>query len=271
LFNEKAIISRWVADIYDQNETGTEDVEFLLSVIGPEPKRILEVACGSGRILVPLAKAGHTVTGIDADECMLAKIPAKAKGKGNCDCLANIEWRAADAVHDDWGAGYDTVVLAGNILYNIVSDMDYAQAQALFIHKAAAALKPGGCVYIDYQPGNCYPARPRKSPPKSRGERVVWEGTDSAGNFGRMILLDNAYDKKTRLSAFTRRFELTLPSGETIRQDIPCVKHFASLGQLHGWLAEAGLAVEREYGDYRRSPIGRKTCRAIILARKGAR
>ena len=42
LFNEKPIISKWVADIYDQKVTETEDVEFLLSVIGKEPKRILE-------------------------------------------------------------------------------------------------------------------------------------------------------------------------------------------------------------------------------------
>jgi len=36
-----------------------DHIEFLLSVVGPTPKRILEVCCGSGRILVPLANAGH--------------------------------------------------------------------------------------------------------------------------------------------------------------------------------------------------------------------
>ena len=268
MFNEKTIISKWVADIYDQNETGTDDVEFLLSVIGPQPKKILEIACGSGRILVPLAKAGHKVTGLDADAYMLAKIAAKAEGKGNCGCLENIEWRAADAVHDAWGEGYDAVVLAGNILYNIVSDMDYEKAQALFIRKAAAALAPGGVVYIDYQPGSHSLARPRKAPSKSRGERVIWEGSDSGGNFGKMSLLDGSYDKGARLSTFTRRFELTLQSGETIRQEIPCVKHFATLEQIHDWLKGAGFSIEQEYGDYQRHPISRKTHRAIILARK---
>ena len=86
-----------------------------------------------------------------------------------------------------------------------------------------------------------------------------------------MVLLPGTYDKKTRLSAFTRRFELTLKSGETIRQDIPCVKHSATLEQIHGWLADAGFSIEQEYGDYQRNPISRKTHRAIILARKEAR
>ena len=262
MFSEKAIISKWVADIYDQNETGTEDVEFLLSAIGPQPKKILEVACGSGRILVPLAKAGHMVTGLDADECMLAKIPAKAEG------LGHIQWRAANAVHDAWGEGFDVVVLAGNILYNIVSDMDYEKAQELLIRKAAVALAPGGCVYIDYQPGDHSFTHPDRAPKRS-GERVVWEGSDSGGNYGRMLLLaGGTYDKKTRLSTFTRRFELTLQNGETIRQELLCQKHFATLEQIHGWLAESGFSIEQEYGGHDRQPIGKHTHRAIILARK---
>ncbi len=49
------------------------------------------------------------------DEAMLSKIPAKAEG------IDNITWRVADAIRDDWGKGYDVVVIAGNLLMNIVS------------------------------------------------------------------------------------------------------------------------------------------------------
>ena len=53
MFNEEKIIAKWAADMYDANETDTADVDFALSIVGDAPKRILEVACGSGRILVP--------------------------------------------------------------------------------------------------------------------------------------------------------------------------------------------------------------------------
>ena len=46
------------------------------------------------------------------------------------------------------------------------------------------------------------------------------------------------------------------------------VKHFASLEEIHDWLAASGLVIEEEYGDYARSPIGETTNRAIIWARK---
>ncbi len=144
MYNEKSAIAKWNADMYDRNETGTGDVEFALSVIGGAPRNILEIACGSGRFLVPLAKAGHIVTGLDFDEYMLEKISKKAAG------LSNITWRRADAVKDEWGTGFDVVMLAGNFLFNLISDMDYEKAQELLIRKAADSLKPGGSVYIDY-------------------------------------------------------------------------------------------------------------------------
>ena len=262
MFNEKPIISKWVADMYEQEVTETDDVDFLLSLIGQAPKRILEVCCGSGRILVPLAEAGHMASGLDADGFMLAKIPEKAEG------LETIEWRQADAVSGDWGTGFDVVVLAGNILYNIVSDMEYEKAQELFIRKAASALVHGGHVYIEYQPGGHRLTQEDKSH-KDSGDWTVWEGTDNEGNHGKMKLLAGEYDSNTRLDTFTRRFELTLKSGETIQEDIPCVKHFATLNQIHNWLSDAGFSIEQEYGDYNRNPIVENTKRVIIFARKG--
>ena len=263
MFNKQSIISKWAADMYDKQETDMADVDFLLSVIGPAPKRIFEIACGSGRILVSLAKAGHTVSGLDADESMLAKIPAKAKG------LSNINWRKADAVHDDWGTGFDVVVLAGNILYNIVSDIGNAKAQELFIQKAASALAPGGYIYIDYQPGGHSLVNPELPLENNEDDEdwVIWEGMDNDGNCGRMLhRAGGTYDANTGLHHFVRRFEISLKSGEVITHDIPSQKHFVTLEQLHNWLENAGFIIQQEYGDYNRNPIQDGV---IIYAQKG--
>lgn len=125
MFKEQTIILKWIADMYDQHVTDTNDVKFALSVIGSEPKRILEIACGSGRILVPMAKVGYNVTGLDFDEYIMSKIALKVVG------MDNITWRKADVISDDWGIGFDVVVLAGNFLFNIITDMEYDKAQHL--------------------------------------------------------------------------------------------------------------------------------------------
>ena len=257
MFNEKEIIAKWNADMYECTETDMSDVKFALSVIGTNPKRILEIACGSGRILVPLAKAGHIVTGLDFDEYMLGKINAKSDG------LQNIDWKKADVIKDNWGKDYDVAMLASNFLFNLVAEIDYAKAQALVIQKSANALATGGYIYIDY----AYTLHPEIWFGSDK-EIVIWEGADSEGNMGKMFLHSNQFDHKTRLLRFVRSFELTLSDGSIIKQDIPSVKHFATLNQVHSWLDSSGFILEEEYGDYNRNPISDGTTRAIIWARK---
>ncbi len=257
MYNEESIISKWIAEMYDQDETDTSDVNFLLSIIGQKPKRILEIACGSGRILVPMAKAGHIVTGLDFDEYMLNQIKSKSDG------ISNLTWRKADVVNDDWDNNYDIVVIAGNFLFNIVSDMGYEQSQRLLIEKSAQSLISGGVLYIDYG-YTLHPENWFSDPSK----RVIWQGTDSDGNMGKMILFGSTFDKETGINEFTRRFELRCANGKKIKQDIHSVKHFATLDQIHSWLSSAGFIIEKEFGDYSRNPIGENTKRAIIYASK---
>lgn len=257
MFIEKSIIAKWNADMYDLNETETDDVEFALSIIGAAPKKILEIACGSGRFLVPMAKAGHTVTGLDFDKYMLDKIKAKSAG------MSNIIWHKADVIREEWGKGFDVVVLAGNFLFNLVSDMDYEEAQSLLFKKASDALVPGGSVYTDYG----YTMHPEKWFHYS-GEKLIWQGADSDGNTGRMILFNSTFDKERSINRFTRRFELTLTDGRRVMEDIPSSKHFATLKQIHTWLSSNGFIVEEEYGDYNRNPISENTGRAVIWAKK---
>lgn len=132
MFNEKPIISKRVADMYDQKITETDDVDFMLSLIDQTPKRILEVCCGSGRILMPLAEAGHMVYGLDADTFMLGKIPEKAKG------LNNIKWWQADAYNGNYGK---MTLLAGE--YNSDARLD------TFIRRFELKLKNGETVQQD--------------------------------------------------------------------------------------------------------------------------
>ncbi len=257
MYNEKDVISKWNSEMYDCNETDTNDVEFALSVIGVEPKRILEIACGSGRFLVPMANAGHNVTGLDFDEHMLNRIAAKTSG------TQNIRWHKSDVINDEWETGFDIVLLAANFLFNIVSDMNYEQAQELMIKKSAGALVSGGYVLIDYA-YTLYPEKWFNNP----NPNIVWQGTDSEGNWGKMVLLNNTYDNETGIVKYTRRFEMTLADGNSLVQEIPTEKHFVTLDQIREWLNRFGFVIENEWGDYHGNPISENTHRAIIWAKK---
>jgi SAM-dependent methyltransferase len=255
----KACRDYWYAYIYEQQVVQEDEVAFLLETVGKTPQRILEVACGGGRILARLAAAGHAVSGFDADDAMLAHCRVKIRPFDSAACYR------ADALQEDWGGAYDVVVLAGNILLNLVTDMDYKDAQALLIRKAAEALRPGGHLYLDL---DCFD-RPVEDPDNKR-EWVCFEGTDDRGTFGKYIVASGEYDPVTRMDRSSRRYEITPVGSSTIMSRVPSVKHFPRLRQVHDWLCEAGLEIEQEFGGYDRRPVDETAWgnRAVIWAKK---
>lgn len=247
----------WFADIYEKQENQTYDVDFILSILGNEPRNVLEVACGGGRIAVPLAEAGHKVTGFDSDKFMLEKISARAKG------LSNISFYQADAALDDWGNDFDVVILAGNILLNIESEIPYEQAQELFIKKASESVKPNGYLYLDF---DCY-ERPEQSS-KDKHEWVCFEGTDDIGTYGKFIVISGDYSTETHIDKSSRRYEITPKDNEMFIFETISIKHFPTFVQVKGWLDKYGLEIVNLYGDYEKNPMSIKTKRAIIWAKK---
>ncbi|NLC68191.1 MAG: class I SAM-dependent methyltransferase [Clostridiaceae bacterium] len=267
--NRDFIAKYWYAYIYEQLENQTNDVEFLLSILQKHTdgssQKILEVACGGGRICIPLAQAGHTVTGFDADEHMLLRCYRRMKGMSNITCYT------ANALTSDWGTGFDVVVLGGNFLINIETGetgMDYAQAQQVVIHKAAFALKNGGHLFLDfdlhYDPARIF---------NRSGESSYFNGTDDIGTYGRTVSYGSVYDPVTRICTGTRHWEIKANNGESfIAFSEQWHKHIPSQAQVYGWLSEAGLTIERSYKNYTDEPIheplDESMHRATIWARK---
>jgi SAM-dependent methyltransferase len=264
ILHRNFIAKHWYAYVYEQYENQTNDVEFLLMVLkeqkaDPESK-ILEVACGGGRICVPLAQAGYDVTGFDADEHMLLRCYRRMRQQKNLRCYQ------ADAVTEDWGTGFDVIVLAGNILINIETETDYQQAQKLFIRKAFDALRAGGHLYLDFD---------LHSDPvpffNSIRECSYFSGTDDMGTQGRTVSYGSTYDPVTQICAGTAHLELVTNAGEAIVIPQQWHKHIPTQAQVYGWLREDGFELERTYRDYSQEPItmpAQRYCRATLWARK---
>ena len=258
--NRNFFLRHWYADIYEQQVIQANEVNFILNIVGKQPLNILEIACGGGRISVPLAELGHKVTGFDFDEFMLNR--ALIKGQG----FNNLSFYKADAVNNDWGTDFDAVILAGNILLNIESDMDYKQSQELFIQKAANCVKQGGYMYLDF---DCF-FRTDEIMPEQKQERICFEGTDDLGTYGKYIIISGEYSSKTCISKSFRRYEIALENGEQYSKELTIVKHFPIFEQVKCWLENTGWEIECLYGGYEKQSFNETACgnRAIIWAKK---
>ena len=95
-----------------------------------ERQRVLEAGCGGGKLCVPLARAGHEVTGMDREAHMLQFARAHAAS------LPNLRVRQGDIIAQAWGGKYDVAILGANLLVNLVTDRASKRAQKNLLERA---------------------------------------------------------------------------------------------------------------------------------------
>ena len=265
-------------DIYGKN---TSDVELLLSLIGDEPKNILEAFCGSGRLFIPLAKTGHKMTGFDAHYGMLSRLHQKAKG------LSNVRYYYADALRHEWETGFDVVLVANNVIQNIdhigSTDpkrelADYIAAQELIISKAAQSLVRGGYLFFTFElydiesAENTFVREP--DPEWFTDPDAIDVGNLEAGLYGirkKTVNGGDTYDHETRFWK-TKRRDITIypPHGEKHITEYTIYKHNLSLDEARKLLTDNGLTIVQEYGDTDKRPLveGKYNGEASFWAKK---
>lgn len=161
---------------------------------GSHRARVLEPACGSGRLLRALVRRGHSVTGFDRNEAMLRYARGRLARLGS-----NHRLEPGDLARFDVGAGYD-------LAFCLLSTFQYLQReQDARAHLAciAKALKPGG-VYVlglhlaDYDDRHV------------RRERWVAQRGDTRVT---CVLQSWPIDRRARLQPMRSRLTIQRPSG----------------------------------------------------------
>src|SRR5271167_3362574 len=68
-----------ISEFYDSTPLYAErrDIEFYVAEGHAAGGPVLELACGTGRVLLPTARAGVEITGLDSSERMLAQCRAR--------------------------------------------------------------------------------------------------------------------------------------------------------------------------------------------------
>ncbi len=124
----------------DFYEDFTEFTLIQLLRILPEAARVLDVGCGTGRIALPLALNGFSVTGIDASAPMLSQLQQKAD-------LLECALEALPTPVQDFQA--DAPFDAALCLFTVISYLTDDAALTAAFRAMASALKPGGVLLLD--------------------------------------------------------------------------------------------------------------------------
>jgi SAM-dependent methyltransferase len=250
-----------IAELYDKSQNYSDDVELIRTLLGGRPSlRVLEPFCGTGRILIPLARDGHSVVGMDCAKAMLDGARAKVKEllKG---ASGSVDLVQVDVTSGAWPRGFDLVVLGGNCLYELAT----AEEQEACIRAASRSLETGGSLYLDTDTmeGDLHPSWTKPGVSGCFPTGVCGDGTRFTSTWETI-----GYDIHQRLVTLRRctrveKTDGTIVSFENIQQ-----KHTAGKAEAAVWLERNGFAIEKLFGDRMGRPCTGESGRAIFWARK---
>lgn len=93
---------------------GGPSVDFYRAEADRQGGRVLELGCGTGQKLIPIASSGHPCVGLDFSPDMLAEARRKAGERG-----VAVEWVQGDMRAFDLGRTFDFVFIAANSLLHL--------------------------------------------------------------------------------------------------------------------------------------------------------
>ena len=233
------------AKYYDSEYTFNEDVDFYLYLIGEGSRRILELGCGTGRLLIPIAEAGHRVKGIDNSKFMLKHLEQKYKTLSP-DLRRRIRFHNADMRTFALRERFDVVLLAFNLFFMAESRAD----QIAILNCVRAHLKPGGRIIIStLNPVQDW-FRNKISEVKYYG---TWTMKDTATVYDRFYA--NQLSQSEQKMAFRLMYDTISPDGTLRREKNTITLSYLHSFELQHFLECTGYTVTRIFGGYNGEPF----------------
>lgn len=244
-----------ISDFYDALQDGyQEDVAFFLKKTGKKPLTILELGGGTGRITIPLAKAGHTVYTLDNSQSMQRVLISKLDGK----LKKRVIPVSAPMTDFRMDARFDYVILGLNTVFYLLK----AEDRLSCFNCVRPHLKKNGRFIIDMM-------LPRVSDLQNIRGKYDFSVLDGPKNTKRLSLTFTKYDRKRQLQVLNFLSIDIKPDGKARFFITPSTEYYPSPGEMKLLLAQCGFQIESFCGDYKGTPFEDDTTKGdlVITAR----
>jgi len=233
---------------------GRRDVSFWRTVACGARGPVLELGCGTGRIAVPLGRAGVSLVGIDRSDSMLARARRRVR---RARLTRDVRLIRGDIRSLPFSSGSFAMVLAPyGVLQSLLRERDLAATLA----SVYGVLERGGTfgleLVADLPAWAEYRKRISLRGWRSRpgGARVTLVETVRQDRARRLTIFDQEFVERRGRQRRTRRFALAFRT--------------LSVPQMARRLEKAGFAVTALLGDYRGGPWDPRADVWVILAKR---
>jgi SAM-dependent methyltransferase len=248
-----------LASLYDLIHAGVrDDIPLYLALAAETGGPVLELGCGSGRTLIPLAEAGYDVVGLDSSEAMLERAQTRLAGSPGVDHARLVH---GDMTDFDLDATFSLITVPFHTWMHLTT----RQAQLAALASIRHHLRPGGRLVIHL------PA-PATIVEAEHDGALVLENNLSDPETGETVLQFSStqLDEELQLYYVTWIYDRITADGTVRRLVVPMTLHYLYPHQADLMLQRAGFDVVAMWGDYDRSAYTGESEHLIIVAENTA-
>lgn len=247
-----------IAAYYDlEHRSFTDDIEMYLQFIEAAGDPVMELGCGTGRILRGIADSGFRASGIDSSAPMLAyaREAFEAEGRlGGIDLIEGDFSQPGLLPAETFGVA---IIALDSLLHATTLDEQLAVLRA-----AWQALDPRGQLIVDV-----VHATPARLMAMDGG--LAFSGSWEMDNGARLDkLVSQSIEPSEQLIHSEIWYEVTHPSGDVHRSRTGFTQRWIGPGELLLMLQLAGFQDWRVYGSYELDPLEAYSDRLIVAAEK---
>jgi len=236
------------------------DVQFYVSEATRVESAVLELGCGTGRILLPLARAGCSVSGLDSSDQMLARCRAKALDEP-MSVQNRIDLHRGDVRDFNLGKTYGLVIAPFRIVQHLVTIDD----QLRFLDGIARHVAPGGRLIFDvFNPSFAALVAADGAEREDTPEQVLSDGRSfrRAARVTRVRWVEQV--SEIEIVYYVSAIAGSKPERHVQVFDMRWYLH----AELHHLLNRGGFRVQSVYGDFNRSPLRDDSKELIVCAER---
>lgn len=252
----------FVAEYYDFNPVyaSRKDVDFYVELARASGGPVLELGCGTGRILLPIAAAGLPIVGLDLAEPMLARCRAKLEREPR-EVQQRVRLLRASMTNFDLGETFPLITAPFRSFQHLRAVDD----QLACFRSAHRHLQPGGKLVLDF-----FHTDPRRmhDPAFTRESQGYPEVALPDGRKLRLTERIAAFHRAEQTNDVELIYNVTHPGGRTERLVMAFTVRYFFRYEVEHLLARCGFRVVEVFGDYDRSPLADASPEMIFVAGK---
>jgi SAM-dependent methyltransferase len=216
--------------------------------------QVLELACGTGRLTIPIAQSGVKVVGLDLSASMLAHARAKAQRAG-----VEISFVEGDCRNFELGSKFALIFMAFNSMQHL---HDQAALAGVFGSVCKHLAEDGRFIFDVFNPKVEILARNAE---ERRPERE-YEDPDGRGTIALEHTVD--YDDASQVNRIKWYFSRRGPNGEERDfrvEDLHMRCFFPQ--ELDLLVRHHGFAIEEKFGNFERKPFASRDPKQVAVCR----